>query len=802
MYSVGSRMRIGILSPFVLFAVACGGGGGSSGGQTPPPPDTTAPDTTISQSPQPISGTSASFSFTATEAGTFEGRLDGAAFAVLTSPHVLSGLGEGSHTFEVRARDAAGNVDATPATFTWAVDATPPQVQLLFPTPRFYTDAESVTVRGTAQDSAGIQTITVNGVAATTSNGFAAWSATIPVPLGTTAVEVARADALGNVATTTVASMQNRGTFVHEPAGATIDAARQRFLVVDRATDAIVAIRSTDGVGEDFIPGQAPGAPRTAGYGQIIIDAANQRALVVAETADELVWFDLATKTRSVVSAAGAGGATSLAFSTRPVLDATTANAYIAVGSSILSIDLASGTRSVVFSDPSRLASPVDIVYDATTDPSAPRLLVLLADSTQVGIVAFDIGTGMLTDFSTASQGSGPGFMSPIGLTLDAGNQQLLVMDGIQGLMTVDLEGGNRLRLELTGFDELGNGAVMFDGANRSLYVTQRNGWIADIDVDARTIVRMSGSSLASPNGVGPGGDAVAIEQISGRATSLITLVGGPAGQLRRFDLATGNGTVISDFFGIGAGPRIDTPIDLVLDQPNNRALIVQGFIVAEPQALAVDLTSGDRTVLVEDDGSDELGIPWRFAHDTTGNRLVYGRIDGQGGGYELHAVNLATREISLVSGVAAGGPGLGSTGRIVLHPAASPVRAMVTDTSSNRILSVDLVSGQREVFNTVASGNAGTLFMDEANSRLFVTNDAAPVSVITVPLSSSGGERTVISGPDSVTASMRGEGPAMYDVVRFEVDVSVGVAYAASRGGAALFAVDVVSGDRVVIAR
>jgi hypothetical protein len=804
MNSIVFRMRAGILCGFVLLIVACGGGGGGagSGAPAPTPPDTTAPDTTISQSAPSISGTSASFSFTATEAGTFEGRLDGAVFMTLTSPHVLSGLAEGSHTFEVRARDTAGNVDATPATFTWTVDATPPQVQLLFPTPRFYTDAETVTVRGTAQDPAGIQSLSVNGVDATSSNGFVTWSATIPVPLGITTVDVARADAVGNAVTTTAATMQNRGTFVHEPAGAAFDTARQRFLVVDGATDAIVAIRRADSVGHAFVPGELPGVAQSAGYGQIVIDATQDRALVVAETADELVEFDLETSTRHVISAAGAGGATSLAFSTRPVLDAAAAHAYVAVGSSIVRIDLASGTRSEVFSDPFQLASPVDMVYDATTDPAAPRLLLLLADSMQIGVVAFDIGTGMLTDFSTASQGSGPMFMAPIGMTLDAGNPQLLVMDGIQGLMTVALAGGNRIRQELTGFEGLANGAVMFDGANRTLHVSQRAGWIAAIDVDARIFERILGSSLASPNGVGPGGGAVAIEQASGRATSLITLVGGAAGQLRRFDLATGNGTVISDSFSIGAGPGIDTPLDLVLDLPNNRALIVQGFIVAEPQALAVDLTSGDRTVLVEDDGSDQLGIPWRFAHDASGNRLVYGRIDGQGGGYELHAVNLATRETSLVSGVGAGGPGFGSTGRIVLQPTAAPDRAIVTDTSSNRILSVDLGSGQREVFNTVASGNAGSLFSDEANSRLFVSNSGAPASLFTMPLSSTGAANTLISGPDPVTTSIRGVGPAMHEVVRFEVDLSAEVAYVASRGNAALFAVDVVTGDRVVIAR
>ncbi len=87
--------------------------------------DTTPPNTTITSGP---SGTSASiapsFAFSATEAGSsFECRLDGAAWASCTSPRALSNLGNGSHTFEVRATDQAGNTDATPASRTWTVNA-------------------------------------------------------------------------------------------------------------------------------------------------------------------------------------------------------------------------------------------------------------------------------------------------------------------------------------------------------------------------------------------------------------------------------------------------------------------------------------------------------------------------------------------------------------------------------------------------------------------------------------------------------------------------------------------------------
>ena len=79
-----------------------------------------------------MASTSATFSFTSTEpGGAFECQLDGAAFAACTSPATYTGLGEGVHAFAVRARDAAGNVDATPASGSWTVDSAAPNTTAL-----------------------------------------------------------------------------------------------------------------------------------------------------------------------------------------------------------------------------------------------------------------------------------------------------------------------------------------------------------------------------------------------------------------------------------------------------------------------------------------------------------------------------------------------------------------------------------------------------------------------------------------------------------------------------------------------
>jgi N-acetylglucosamine-6-sulfatase len=82
-----------------------------------------APETTIDSGPLGnVTSTSASFSFSASVPGaTFECGLDDAAFEVCASPKEYTGLVDGEHIFRVRAIDAAGNADPTPASRTWRV---------------------------------------------------------------------------------------------------------------------------------------------------------------------------------------------------------------------------------------------------------------------------------------------------------------------------------------------------------------------------------------------------------------------------------------------------------------------------------------------------------------------------------------------------------------------------------------------------------------------------------------------------------------------------------------------------------
>src|SRR5262249_4645838 len=91
-----------------------------------------------SEPSNPTNSTSAMFGFSASDptvggvssgVNHLETRLDAASFATATSPQTLSALGEGHHTFQVRALDNAGDVEST-ATFSWDIDLTVPTASI------------------------------------------------------------------------------------------------------------------------------------------------------------------------------------------------------------------------------------------------------------------------------------------------------------------------------------------------------------------------------------------------------------------------------------------------------------------------------------------------------------------------------------------------------------------------------------------------------------------------------------------------------------------------------------------------
>jgi subtilisin-like proprotein convertase family protein len=171
-------------------------------------PNVNAPDTQISAAPPTLVGSrNASFQFGSPRPNSqFQCRLDGGDFTPCASPQQFNDLPEGTHTFEVRAFDQYGNVDGSPAIYTWVVDVTAPG-------PRISSAGGSTpSVSGSAGTASGDNdTVTVDLYSGATAagspaqsmvvprDGGGAWSAHFdPVAGGAYTVMARQGDAAGN----------------------------------------------------------------------------------------------------------------------------------------------------------------------------------------------------------------------------------------------------------------------------------------------------------------------------------------------------------------------------------------------------------------------------------------------------------------------------------------------------------------------------------------------------------------------------------------------------------------------------
>jgi hypothetical protein len=128
--------------------------------------------------------TTATFNFSGSGSG-FICRLDSGAagWVPCTSPVSLSSLGEGNHTFQVRAVDASG--ESPPATFEWTTDVTAPSLP------------GDVVVEATAPSGAVVVLAALDNLDPSPRLDCAPAS-TSTFPLGTTAVSCTATDAAGN----------------------------------------------------------------------------------------------------------------------------------------------------------------------------------------------------------------------------------------------------------------------------------------------------------------------------------------------------------------------------------------------------------------------------------------------------------------------------------------------------------------------------------------------------------------------------------------------------------------------------
>jgi hypothetical protein len=783
------------------------------------------PETFFLAVPAAISrSTSAMFSFAPVTAdGSFEGSLDGAAFTTVSPGVTFNDLGQGTHTFMVRSRNAAGLVDPTPESFTWAVDRVPPSARIAFPTGAGYTGADTIAVRGYANDAHGVVDVTVNGVPANSLDSFQSWRADVPLTTGVNTISVTVTDAAGNVANgAATATITNKGEPIYALRGIDFDPAGNRLIVGDRSLNVIYSVSLEAGITRVVSP--APASPIFR-LTDLTVDAPRNRAIVVESLLDALVAVDLTTGVRTVVAPASQSSAeTHFTDSASIAVDAANNRAFVTRPGSLLviGVDLVTGVRTVVASTTVGAGDPLigaaGIAYDDITNPGTPRLLVSDGGSGAPDrIVAVDIATGdrsVLSSFAD-SVGAGAFIDTPGALKLDAANHRVFVLDAAAGqVVAVDLVTGNR---NLFSGDTVQSSiastrGLAFVPTGSRVLAAKSDGAIISVDSVSQR------STLVSPS-VGSGfamnyPEGLVIEQ-AGTPASLLVADAGTA-SLARVNLATGARTIVSSSAdNVGTGPSITGIVSVVRDtrwQSTGNSVLA---IVGDPNysLVSIDLVTGNRMWLTDLNwesvgvaGVPALTYPRNVRLDAANNRVYF--TDTAGPNTEaLYAINFQDLTRSTVTSATRGaGPLLDRASAFVLDLTAQPTRALIEDEGPGGILSVDLATGDRSVFLAPwaedpqpGASVASAMFLDTEFSRLIATRVGSTSNLFSISMDT--GAQRVISGLDPVAGSVVGRGPVPYGAMALDVDPD-GVAYVGNAWIGAIFAIDLVSGDRVMIAR
>jgi len=202
--ATNSYTDTGLVNGTTYYYVIATSNGAWSGEVSSVPANTTPPDTTITATPpDPSTSITANFAFTASKPGsTFQCQLDGGSYATCSSPMSYYGLGAGIHTFSVKATDTVGNVDPSPASYSWTVNTTTtvPTGTITINSGATVTDSTSVTLALSCSDPDGCSQMQFSndGSSWTTPQSYGvAKSWTLTAGDGTKTVSVKFKDTLG-----------------------------------------------------------------------------------------------------------------------------------------------------------------------------------------------------------------------------------------------------------------------------------------------------------------------------------------------------------------------------------------------------------------------------------------------------------------------------------------------------------------------------------------------------------------------------------------------------------------------------
>lgn len=603
-------------------------------------------------------------------------------------------------------------------------DVTGPSATIHFPGSRSVTDRSAVTVTGTAFDPAGVASVTVNGIPATTDDRFFTWSATVPLVPGENVISITSVDEGGN---TTLAPLSGTVRYVGPYLARTRDIRMQNsaaeVILVDAELNALVGVSLINGHRRVISATATGSGPEFMNPVSIAVFASGAEALVLDRGVQSILRVDLLTGDRTVFSG----------------------NSQLPIGSYIfsrsLSLDEANGRAYVTF------------------DQSGGAH----------GVYAVDLATGDATAFSTSGVGAGPDWGEPTGMDLDVASGRLFVVDEERrALFAVQLSTGNR---EIVSNQFLGEGPVLSEPRSPRYEPTGNVVYLVDANLAALLSVDLSSGdrTVISDESTGSGPDFSDIVGLE-LDMSLNRVLVSQEDAVMAVDLANGERSELSDT-SQGIGPTLITPNNayghlregkLVVQEVDPSALPV-GFRLTK-----VDLETGNRDVTASSDSGSGVVVLEQFAFEcdrllrkaiALGRVLIAGQPE-----LAVYTIDLQTGDRDL-NFVFENAPILLQAGDVEFDGSNS----MAFVGFENEIWKVDLVNGSADLLSGPGVGygpeliEVRRLVLDLTMDRLLVT-DLGRGAVFIVQITDGG--RAEITGP-TVGAGPLGGGIRAIDIDR-----------------------------------
>lgn len=726
-----------------------------------------------------------------------------------------SGCGD-NHTQSPTADSGSAGPDArvplTPDASTSAPDATaepacgvepdpddpaPPTVEIVFPPPGAMTDADAVIVRGTAFDPDGLASIRVNGILATTNDGFNNFTAEVALVEGANEIVIESEDT-GRVITREAgcSHVLRRGPRLSVARDMIWDSTNQRALVRSRLSSSVLVALDSTSWRTDLVSGyfRGDGTPLIRDL-QLGWDPVNEQILVVSTGADgdghtDIVYaVDAETGDRQILVVNDSGDGPALDHVVSVIWDPVRQRALLLNSQELLSMDAVTGSRTLVSSATQGTGpmwvNPQSITWDATNERA------LIAAHSPNGIHAIDIATGDRNIVSGDGIGSGPDFVAVREIRWDQVHGRALVLDrGAHALFAVDVTTGARSILA----DGEPGGALAHLGTLYTFAWDPLNLQMLVVNPDDTTVTRIAsdGSEFSIHNtdertGQGP----YLVEPWAAtldRDRNRVLVTDWETDRLNIIDRDTGDRDTLAEALG--------QPRSVEWDSDNGRAYVASA---APARITAVDGDTGDTTILAEAGAGS--GFPFESAHALTWEpqraRILYVDWDQQA----VLALDPATLQRKVITANDTH-PG----------PLLALVRDLAWDSGDKRVLiadrwgiyTIDDDTGERAVLSRSdvgqgpLFGNPWAIACDASGDRI-VMLDGADGALIAIDEQT--GDRTLVSGV-SGDRQRAGRGPFFWQARGLDVDWTRELAYVIDWNIAAVLVVDMVTGERVTLSR